>query len=323
MNAEKLAVKTDPYLQTIYTTLEADYFSLPDDKKREFQTLFPIIIQSGKIDFSESSLAQLWAMEIYIIRSLTKDDLIRRVWIIREKFRLIAGESVFANYLENLPDRINNNTLKQSLSADDLNLLTEDAVNLIRQLQRMNYYRMERNHKINDKKAIPIIIFFILLIFGIVTISLSNLYEYGKNWQLLFLILEFGMVGAVISLIQRLEQASNTPPNFTDSSVHVTDIEYGMSFPYMMSLVVSGAVFSILVYLLSTSKLFNILDLLPAPENEGVCNAAAVESFVSNFFCATYSPSETAKLLILCFISGFAERFVPDVLDSLIRRTKT
>jgi hypothetical protein len=247
----------------------------------------------------------------------------RRMWIIREKFRIQAGDAVYKNYTASLPDNISDEALKQGVTSESYIILKEDAVNVIRQMQRMNYYKMQRNLAINKKKEVPIFLFFGLLIVGIGIFSLTNHTMAGQSWQLILLTVYFGMIGAVVSLLQRLEQASNTATNFTDSAVNSSDIGQGMSNSYMISLVVSGAVFSVLVYLLSRSQLINILDLLPKPSESAECNVTSSQNFIGKFLCAPYDSAQTAKLLILCFISGFAERFVPDVLDSLIRRAKT
>ncbi|MSS76771.1 MAG: hypothetical protein EXR90_07970 [Methyloglobulus sp.] len=61
-----------------------------------------------------------------------------------------------------------------------------------------------------------------------------------------------------------------------------------MSHSYMISLVVSGAVFSVLVYLLSRSQLVNILDLLPKPNENAECNVSSSQNFIGKFLCAPY-----------------------------------
>lgn len=309
------------YTDEVKKAIEADFLLLDNVHRLAFLATYSL--DPNKTDFTTATLPQLWSMEIFMLKCLSLEELSRRMWIIREKFRLQAGDSVYASYLNTLPDTITESSLKHGVNPESYQLLKDDAVNIIRQMQRMNYYRMQRNMAINQKKEIPIIIFFFLLIAGIVIFSLTNHTLTGQSWQLILLTVYFGMIGAVVSLLQRLEQASNASTNFTDSAIGSTDIGHGMSNSYMISLVVSGAVFSVLVYLLSRSQLINILDLLPKPDVNAECNLSESENFIGKFLCAPYDSAQTAKLLILCFISGFAERFVPDVLDGLIRRAKT
>lgn len=310
------------YTDEVRKAIEADYLLLDTDRKIAFLAAYGL--DKNKPDFSLATLPQMWSMEIFMLKSLSKYELSRRMWIIREKLHMQAGDAVYKNYLTSLPEHITNDALKQEASSpDSYIILKEDAVNITRQLQRMNYYRMQRNLAINKKKEVPIFIFFGLLIAGIGIFSLTNHTMAGQSWQLILLTVYFGMIGAVVSLLQRLEHASNMPTNFADSAVNSSDIGQGMSNSYMISLVVSGAVFSVLVYLLSRSQLINILDLLPKPSDSAECNVSSSQNFIGKFLCAPYDSAQTAKLLILCFISGFAERFVPDVLDSLIRRAKT
>jgi hypothetical protein len=309
------------YADEVRQAIEADFLLLDTDRKLAFLSAYGL--DTNKLDFSLATLPQLWSMEIFMLKSLSKDELSRRMWIIREKFRIQTGDAVYKNYTANLPDNISDEALKQGVTSESYIILKEDAVNVIRQMQRMNYYKMQRNLAINKKKEVPIFLFFALLIAGIGIFSLTNHTMAGQSWQLILLTVYFGMIGAVVSLLQRLEQASNTATNFTDSAINSSDIGQGMSNSYMISLVVSGAVFSVLVYLLSRSQLINILDLLPKPSESAECNVTSSQNFIGKFLCAPYDSAQTAKLLILCFISGFAERFVPDVLDSLIRRAKT
>lgn len=281
------------YSKELGRALEADFLLLSPTKKGEFITSYSL--DKDKPDFSKLDLSLMWSMELFILKNLSKEELQRRVWIIREKFRLQSGDTVFNTYKCGLPDEISDEALKKPITEETERVLREDVANIARQSQRLNYYRIQRNHEVNKKKKIPIWILIGLLVAGTATFFYTNGFE-AEGWKLILLAMYFGMTGSIVSLIQRIEQASHAPTNFTDTALDATDISQGMSASYIVSLVFSGAVFSVLVYLLSRSQLINILELLPKFEKEECMKAF-------RFFCKTFmratGPSPNCKTFYL------------------------
>jgi hypothetical protein len=133
------------------------FLLLDNDHKNAFLTAFGL--DQNKPDFNAVTLPQMWSMDIFILKNLSTEELSRRMWIIREKFRLQAGDAVYANYVAQLPEKISGTALQQGVAPESHPLLKEDAVSISRQMQRMNYYRMQRDIAINKKKEVPIFIF--------------------------------------------------------------------------------------------------------------------------------------------------------------------
>jgi hypothetical protein len=188
-------------------------------------------------------------------------------------------------------------------------------------MQRLSYFRIQRNYQINKKKKIPIWILLGLLVLVVGTFNFIPDFN-NAGIKLILLVMYFGMAGAVVSLVQRIEYASTAPTNFTDTAFDTTDISQGISTSYIVSLVFSGAVFSVLVYFLARSQLVNVLELLPRFDEKAICNQNGSNDFFASFLSVPNDSTQIAKLFILCFISGFAERFVPDVLDRLIKTAR-
>jgi hypothetical protein len=135
-----------------------------------------------------------------------------------------------------------------------------------------------------------------------------------------------GAAGAFVSLQQRIQSI----PSSGDPIFNIFALKEGKASIYLSP--VSGALFAILVYLMFVGGYFKG-ELFPRFPDETTPARAVAGAQVK----ATTDPSrktmlhylaqmdplaatDLAKLLIWCFIAGFAERLIPDTLNRLIVR---
>jgi hypothetical protein len=93
-----------------------------------------------------------------------------------------------------------------------------------------------------------------------------------------------------------------------------------------LSLIFSGAIFAGILYLLAVSEAFTLLgalgELLPKLillTDSDVCSKPI--GVRALFSCVQFEP-KNAMMLVWAFMAGFAERLVPDTLDSLMEKAK-
>jgi hypothetical protein len=130
------------------------------------------------------------------------------------------------------------------------------------------------------------------------------------------------MIGSCMSLLQRTEKASNAPSSFTDSALDAMEVKVSMSIGYLISLIISGAIFATILYLLAVSDSLVLGDLFPTlalDVNSPFCSQPIGIDVL--FGCIKAEP-KNALMLIWGFLAGFAERLVPDTLDSLVEKAK-
>jgi hypothetical protein len=128
-----------------------------------------------------------------------------------------------------------------------------------------------------------------------------------------------GMMGSCMSLMQRTEKATSAPSSFTDTALDSLDVKYSMSNIYIVSLALSGGVFAVVLYLLSLSGLMNVGDIFPKFEILDV-EGEDCKGIRALFFCVDLDAKQVAKMLLVSFLAGFAERLVPDTLGSLVEK---
>ena len=308
--------------------LEADFLLL--DKTAQTVILEHFNTPDINTFLSIATIPQLWTLELLILDQMTANELTRRVWIIREKFKSQCGEDVFQRYYNGLPPSIQDTALMQDapLETAQMQLLRDDIVSIARQLQRLGYIRIRRSESINERKRYVIKCTLLIIMLGILGFSLLKTdlipidTEDGKNGaKFILLIIGSGITGTAISMLQRIEKASNTPPAITDSIHDATQITLSMSNWYITSLLVSGAIFALLVHFISVAQLVNVLDILPTPSASDLESTDGISSLMQ-LMLPPNNKKDVAKLLLACFLSGFAERLVPDILDSLVKKTE-
>lgn len=305
--------------------------------------------------FQVKSFSNLWSIELLIINKLKRADLVARLWAVRQKFHSQVGDEIYNKYTASLAEGLSDEKVKaliaidfiealQSQSEDQKNIdcikledaIRGDIINITRQSQRLSYYKLLRLDSIYAvKKTILLMLLIVLIAMGI---SLLVLYGFdietwsfklpcnqdaikSQNFSLLVLTIFSGMIGSCMSLLQRTERASSTPSSFTDSALDAMEIKHSMSWIYIMSLIYSGAIFATILYLLAVSDNFSLGDLFPKLKmvsEPAICKEQGVRAL---FYCVEFQKSN-ALMLVWAFLAGFAERLVPDTLDSLMKKSR-
>ena len=316
------------YINGQKNPLEADFLLLSSEHQAKVLKNFNASDIKELLD--SVTVPQLWALELAILYHLAPNELLRRVWIVREKFKSQCGVEVYQHYEYSLPKILKEESLNQETPLDDIQfeLLRDDTVSIARQLQRLAYVRICRSESINERKRFIIkatvcIMLFVFLLFDLLEAEYSLFFinDVSKEGaKFLLLVVASGMTGSAISMLQRIEKATHIPPLITDSIHDTMQITLNMSNWYIMSLLLSGAIFAILVHFLCIAQLVNVLDILPNMSKSHIPDDIPL---LQQLILYPDNRVDLAKLLLACFLSGFGERLVPDILDSLIKKTES
>ena len=333
----------------------ADLLCLNKADREEILNQAGISLESFPQGFQVESFSYLWSIELLIINKLKRADLVARLWTVRQKFHSQVGDDVYRNYVSSLADELTEEKIKVLIarefneqapiaaagqqnnlpSVDGKKLedaIRGDIINLTRQSQRLSYCKLLRLDSIYKVKGIILSVLFSVLALMAGTLFLLYNYDFSdenlkpQHFSLAVVTIFSGMIGSCMSLLQRTEKASGAPSSFTDSVLDSMDIKLSMSLWYILSLIFSGAIFAGILYLLAVSGTFTLLgalgELLPKlilQTDSGVCSEPI--GVRALFSCVQFDP-KNSMMLVWAFLAGFAERLVPDTLDSLMEKAK-
>jgi len=322
------------YTAELRKAVLADFLLLPKEERDAVLQEFLTPTERGddanlpsRLDINNLSIEEAWALELRLIEKIPEAMVRRRSWVIREKFREQVGEIIYAKYESSKPVDASDETWDKS----KLPLLCADLVNLQRQLQRLSYFRISRNLMLGKAKWDAMWIMLVFLGIGATifwALRRSGAYA-DTSVNLLLLVVYSGMMGSFMSLVQRLERVITLPASFTTTVYDSPDISNSISKPYIATLILSGAIFAILMYYFCISGVLQVANLLPVadlPTNNGTsvtsrpspCGEFKPSHVLTILTCQEWTAKKIAVILLLSFASGFAERLIPDMLDSLV-----
>lgn len=254
------------------------------------------------------NFAAMLNIEMLALRFYELEQLRRKAWMIRERFSLLAGEAVYKKYLaSNPPDPAT--APREQLEAD--------LENLLDQMRATYVLSAAREKSVRWLKAVLAA----LTLLAVLIAGGGYAYEAGRagGGSLVLLIAVFGMLGALMSITRRLQSLISVGALNQDPVMALTGLNYGLVG--VVVALISGAIFAILLYAVMLSGLLGEGGgMLPKfNESSGLGNVRVTLSYLM-FDVNPASYSDFAKVIVWSFVAGFAERFVPDVLDRMVRR---
>jgi hypothetical protein len=268
-------------------------------------------LTSDFLDPAKCSLihrGHLLEFEQTLLRHRTADALIQQAPMLRLRYRDIVGERQYAAYKETkLP------TCGPLDEASRLTLL-EDLSNL---LGSIHWRYILAPFRDKERTALTITALIWMGIYTIAWVVLVFHFATGNRNPFLAVfvtVLFAGILGGFISALRRMQSINDD----TDSVFVIQGIA-GANFWLWFSPLL-GAVFAVVAYLFFVSGLVEGV-VFPDFRTPSVAFPDLVHSswwFWHNLVPKTQQ--DYAKLFLWCFISGFAERFIPDMIDRIIQR---
>jgi hypothetical protein len=231
-----------------------------------------------------------------VILSLQPDEVVcRDSWIVRERFRQIAGPAMYSRYVDSgIPVKTD--------TPGNVALLRAD---LSRVLDCLHWYYAlipirEHTRKSLTESCIRWVIFYTFVLLA----ALYPLHHAGWYFsETAACALYFGLIGGFVSSQRRMQSI----PTDGDPLISVFGFDNAGYYLWLSPLL--GAVFAAILALLFIS---GILTGSLFPSFQGPTTHYKVLREMLPLAGADY-----AKLFVWCFLAGFAERMVPDSLDRL------
>lgn len=281
--------------------------------KEKFAALDPL-------DGRRPKLGQLFEIELELIWLVPKTALQARFWSIEDRFFRVVPKGVARSYNNSFTGHPVNNVPEEILRQRARNLLDTIHANYLINLAREILIR--RLMLFLTGAAAAVIVAGLVAIAVLPTLVLQALVLIGLT----------GMAGAMISIIQRLQKATSRDAMVDDGIFELIGLRIGWVSIFMS--VAIGGVLALFIYVLVVGGLLD--QVLPKMATSRGPDDGATGVIIQP--CVVGKSGECMhwadrmyralglaervdlfKLLVYAFASGFAERFVPDIITKLTK----
>jgi len=296
------------YALHYYDALKAQFDTLEDPSERpglaDSGILNAYTDAKGVVEKAPADLGwtDLMLLDLSIIRTLSLECLRVRVAELRHR---MGGNGV------PLPPELSPKL--ESATAEHLPALRCEAEMLVTHLWQLRIARNSRDRYVGELRRTAF--------YGMVWIVLALIVvgSLAKQTPLYLIILAAGMLGALVSILRRLQAAAASVALNLDQGSDLSALAYERR-AILISLL-SGGVFAILLYVVFVAGLSGLAGdlapqfLMPEKTPEGGMNFS---TFVDGI--GPQTGKDYAKVVVWSFAAGFFEQLVPDVLDRLVKR---
>lgn len=256
---------------------------------------------------ADMTWSDLFLLEKHILGKQSFATLRRRAWVLRNKYKEIAGAAEYEAYVKSNPPNENAACAegKEKERDDELRSDLEGVLSAVHWNYSLTPIRERYRGRIVKITTMGLAVWLVIVI---VLVSLSFWYDEVLVGNLL-LVMFAGATGGFISLQRRVQSI----PTDGDPLYSIFQLENGLTSVYLSPL--SGAIFAVVLFLIFLANLVGGM-IFPT-----------VTGFHFHLGSVVWNPEppkdpgvQYAKLMVWSFIAGFAERFVPDALNRLVSR---
>lgn len=280
----------------------------PDGASAEARAKLEELLRRHGHYHDRASWFGLAEIEAVLVPALSGHSLSRWNWRLRQEFKRLATGDLYEAYINSKPpDPDDANAAEAERKARVL----ADTVYLLGEVQRLRLGR----RRIEGVRAYFACITLVLTAAVGFTLWVFWFHKPDHYVKAMVLVPIVGLFGSFFSLITRLFSIPIKGDLFDGSSGTARRIAWFLT-PFMSA--VQGAIAAFVVYFVLMSGVGNVSEtLVPqfVPKSE-------VPKGQRNFPAEPQSPPDAAKLYIWCFLAGFSERLVPDVLSQLSDKAK-
>lgn len=264
----------------------------------------------------------IYSYELTILKYQDFETLKSKIWSLRNRYRHVAGQSEYDEYLAS--KAVNLATINRETSLPELRT---DYTYLLREFSLLYSFMAVREGLKDRLLKIVALLTIGFFLFAILIIALTPLYNlkigtgYGYPLNLdsglftLCVVAFAGMTGAFVSMQQRIQ----TAPSQSDPLYNLSMLTHGWLGIFLSPL--SGAIFALILYMFFAGGLLrgSIFPIIATDFNNN--NIIPLANFLNT--TGPLGGLNYALLVIWSFIAGFAERFVPDKLNKLVTKDET
>jgi hypothetical protein len=241
--------------------------------------------------------SDLLLLDLSITRSLPFDVLRLRIADLRVK---LEGQAALPDGLVPKLD---------DAKPADIEALRAEAEVLVTRVWHLRMARNARDRYVADMRH-ELFKWLLCIVSGFMVLSVLI-----ADVPLYFVIITAGMLGALMSFLRRLQAVRMSTPNADDLS--------GLAHEKRAALValVTGAVFAMVLYMAFAAGLSQLAgELAPQFEFPSKYPEGGADFLAFTLLVGPATGVDYAKVVIWCFVAGFFEQLVPDVLDRVVKK---